>query len=65
MKKPLVVAFVGSAISLSVPTLAQQQKAVDPEVRTEIEAVFTELQDAYNKHDATACRSRHERRQVD
>ena len=54
MKKPLVVALVGSAISLSVPTLAQPQKAVDPEVRKQIEAVFTEFQDAYNKHDATA-----------
>jgi ketosteroid isomerase-like protein len=54
MKKPLVVAFVGSAIGLSVPTLAQPQKAVDPEVRKQIEAVFTEFRDAYNKHDATA-----------
>jgi hypothetical protein len=54
MKKPLVVAFVVSAIGLSVPTLAQQQKAVDAEVRKQIEAVFTEFQDAYNKHDAAA-----------
>jgi ketosteroid isomerase-like protein len=50
MKKPFVV----SAIGLSVPTLAQQQKAVDAEVRKQIEAVFTEFQDAYNKHDAAA-----------
>jgi ketosteroid isomerase-like protein len=37
-----------------VPTLAQQQKAVDAEVRQQIEAVFAEFQDEYNKHDAAA-----------
>ena len=54
MKKPLVVAFVISAIGLSVPTLAQQPKAVDAEVRKQIEAVFTEFQGAYNNHDVAA-----------
>jgi ketosteroid isomerase-like protein len=39
---------------LSIPTLAQQQKAIDAEVRKQIEAVLTEFQDAYNKHDAAA-----------
>ena len=54
MKIPLVVTLVGSAMSLSVPTLAQQQKAIDPEVRKQVEAVFTRFVDAYNKHDAAA-----------
>jgi len=54
MKIPLVVTLVGSAMCLSVPTLAQQQKAIDPEVRKQVEAVFTQFVDAYNKHDAAA-----------
>jgi ketosteroid isomerase-like protein len=52
MRIPLVVAIVASAMGLSVPAPAQQQKAVDPEVRKQIEAVFNQFQDAYNKHDA-------------
>jgi ketosteroid isomerase-like protein len=50
----LLVALVGSAISLSLPALAQQQRAVDPEVRKQIEALSTQFDDAYNKHDAAA-----------
>jgi ketosteroid isomerase-like protein len=54
MKMLLLVALVGSELSISVPTLAQQQKAIDAEVRKQIEAVLTEFRDAYNKHDAAA-----------
>jgi ketosteroid isomerase-like protein len=54
MKIPLVVAFVGLAISSAVPTLAQEQNTVDPEVRQQIEAVLMKLGEAYNKHDAAA-----------
>jgi len=54
MKIPLVVTLVGSAMSLSVPTLAQQQKAIDPEVRQQIEAMVMKFDDAYNKHDRDA-----------
>jgi ketosteroid isomerase-like protein len=54
MKIPLAVALLGSAMCLSVPTLAQEQKAIDAEVRKQIEAVLTEFRDAYNKHDAAA-----------
>jgi ketosteroid isomerase-like protein len=41
-------------MGLSVSTLAQQQKAIDADVRNQIEAVLAEFQDAYNKHDAGA-----------
>ena len=33
---------------------AQEKNAVAPEVHQQIEAVFTQFQDAYNKHDAAA-----------
>jgi len=46
-------------MGLSVPTVAQQQKAVDPEVRKQIEAVFAQFQDAYNKRDAAAIAALH------
>jgi hypothetical protein len=42
------------AISFAVPTLAQEQNTVDPEVRQQIEAVLMKLGEAYNKHDAAA-----------
>ena len=54
MKIPLVVALVGLAISSAVPTLAQEQNTVDPEVRQQIEAVLMKLGEAYNKHDLAA-----------
>jgi hypothetical protein len=43
MKIRLVVALVGFAISFAVPTLAQEQNTVDPEVRQQIEAVLMSL----------------------
>lgn len=54
MKILLLVALVVSATGFSMPTLAQQQKAIDPEVRKQIETVFAQFQEAYNKHDAAA-----------
>ena len=54
MKIRLVFAFVGFAISLAVPTFAQEQNAVDPEVRQQIEDAYKNFHDAYNKHDAAA-----------
>jgi ketosteroid isomerase-like protein len=53
MKIRLLV-LVGLAISFAVPTLAQEQNTVDPEVRQQIEAVLVKLGEAYNKHDAAA-----------
>ena len=37
-----------------MPTFAQEQNTVDPEVRQQIEAVLMKLGEAYNKHDAAA-----------
>jgi ketosteroid isomerase-like protein len=54
MKILLLVALAGSAMGLSMPTLAQRQKTINPEVRKQIEAVSTQFQDAYNRHDPAA-----------
>jgi ketosteroid isomerase-like protein len=54
MKTCLLLALVWLAISFAFPTFAQEQSAVDPETRHEIEAVLMQFVDAYNKHDATA-----------
>jgi uncharacterized protein (TIGR02246 family) len=48
------LAFVGLAISSALPAFAQEQSAVDPEVRQQIEAVSKRYGEAYNKHDAAA-----------
>ena len=53
MKIRLVDAL-GLAIGATVPTLAQEQNAVDPQVRQQIEAVFMKFGVAFNKHDAAA-----------
>jgi hypothetical protein len=39
---------------LPLPTLAQEQNTVDPEVRQQIEAVLTKYEDAFNKNDTAA-----------
>jgi hypothetical protein len=54
MKIHLLIALVGLAISFALPTFAQEQSAVDPETRQEIEAVAMQSVEAYNKHDAAA-----------
>jgi hypothetical protein len=54
MKIRLVVALVGLAMSIALPTFAQQQSTVDPEVRQGIEAVLTRFGEAFNKRDAAA-----------
>jgi ketosteroid isomerase-like protein len=54
MKTRSVIALVGLAISFAMPTFAQEQKAVDPEVRQQIEAAVKKHEDAYNKYDAAA-----------
>jgi len=57
MKIRLVVALVGLAISFPLPTFAQEQNGVDPELRQQIEAVLAKYEDAYNKNDAGCDRS--------
>ena len=54
MRISSAVALVGLAISFALPASAQQQSAVDPETRQEIEAVGMQYVEAYNKHDAAA-----------
>jgi uncharacterized protein (TIGR02246 family) len=54
MKTHLLGALVGLAISFALPIFAQEQSAVDPKTRQEIEAVLMQIGEAYNKHDAAA-----------
>src|ERR1700757_297598 len=54
MKIRSVVALIGLAISFAFPIYAQDQNAVDPQTRQEIEAVGMQFGEAYNKHDAAA-----------
>src|SRR6516225_12452937 len=59
MEIRLLLSLAGLALGFALPTVAQEQKTVDPKVRQEIEAVETAFQDAYNKHDATAIAELH------
>jgi uncharacterized protein (TIGR02246 family) len=54
MKIRTVVTLVGLAIGFALPGLGQEQNAVDPEVRQQIEAVLRQFDEAFNKHDAAA-----------
>ena len=54
MKIGSVAALIGLAISFAFPIYAQDQNAVDPKTRQEIEAVLMQIGEAYNKHDAAA-----------
>ena len=54
MKTHLLGALVGLAISFALPSFAQQQNTVDPEVRQQIEAAVKKHEEAYNKYDAAA-----------
>ena len=47
------------AIGFPAPTLAQEQKAVDPEVREKIEAVMMKFVEAYNNRDVTTISALH------
>jgi hypothetical protein len=59
MKMRLLLAAAGLAIGFILPTSAQEQKAVDPEIRQQIEAVMMKFDDAYNKYDAPAIAELH------
>jgi ketosteroid isomerase-like protein len=47
----LLLTLVGLAISLALPSVAQELNAISPKVRQQIEAVFQKFQDAYNARD--------------
>jgi ketosteroid isomerase-like protein len=55
MKRRLVVALAGLAIGFAVPSFAQEQNTVDPEVRQQIEAVNMKYDEAYNNKGDTAA----------
>ena len=54
MKTCLLLALVGLAIGLAVPSFAQEKAAVDPEMRQQIEAAVMKYSKTFNKHDAAA-----------
>jgi SnoaL-like domain len=54
MKIRLVLILAGLAIGLVVPAFAQEQNAVNPEVRQQIEAELARFDDAFNNNDAAA-----------
>jgi uncharacterized protein (TIGR02246 family) len=56
MKIRLVISLVvvGLVMSFVLPTFAQEQNAVDPEVRQQIETLLMKFGEAFNKHDPAA-----------
>jgi ketosteroid isomerase-like protein len=54
MKKQLLYALVGLTIGFAMPTFAQEQNTVGPEMRQQIEAAYMNFAEAFNKHDAAA-----------
>ena len=59
MKILLAVALAALAISFALPTFTQEQKAVDPQVRQQIEDVSMKFQEAYNNRDAAIIAALH------
>jgi hypothetical protein len=55
MKTRLLFITAGSIVSLALPVVAQEQSAVDPEVRQQIEASIMKADEAFNKSDAAGC----------
>ena len=54
MKRRLVVPLVGLAISLALPTYAQQKDLVDPQTTQKILAIGKAFDEATNNRDAAA-----------
>jgi ketosteroid isomerase-like protein len=54
MKVCLLLTLAGLAICFPRPAIAQEQSAVDPEVRQQIEAAFRKYAEAFNQHDSAA-----------
>jgi hypothetical protein len=49
----------GVGVRLCFADLCQEQNAVDPQVRQQIEAVLVKFEEAYNKYDAAAMAALH------
>jgi uncharacterized protein (TIGR02246 family) len=57
MKNRSLLALAGLAISLAVPTFAQQQDTVDPKTAEQVRALAAKYDEACNKNDAAAVAS--------
>ena len=54
MKRRSLFAFLGLAIALALPTVAQQTDTPDPQLREQIVALFGKFTEAWNNNDAAA-----------
>jgi uncharacterized protein (TIGR02246 family) len=54
MKMRLLGALVGLAISLALPTFAQQKETVDPQLIQKLDTMSKKYNEAFNNHDAAA-----------
>ena len=59
MRRRLVVALVGLAISFALPTFAQQTDKPDPQLRQQFIAAIQKHADAMNSNDAAAAAALH------
>ena len=59
MNTQLLLTLAGLAIGFASSTFAQEQNAVDPQVRQKIEAVLVKFEEAYNNKDAAAMGALH------
>ena len=59
MKTRLLLAIAGLAMGFALSAFAQEQKAVDPEVRQKIEAVMMKFVEAYNNRDVASISALH------
>ena len=61
MNVRFLLALAWLAIGFAVPSIAQEQNAIDPEVRQQIEALLQTNLEAHNKHDAAAYAAQYTR----
>ena len=54
MKRLSLFAFLGLAIALALPTVAQQTDTPDPQLREQIVALFGKFTEAWNNNDSAA-----------
>lgn len=59
MKRCLLLAIAGLAMGFALSAFAQEQKAVDPEVRQRIEVVMMKFVEAYNNRDVASISPLH------
>src|SRR6516164_3035647 len=59
MKIHVLLTLSGLAIGFVLPTVAQEQKVVDPKARQEIEAIEAAFQEAHDNRDAATIAALH------